>query len=1088
MNVVPTHQTGGGIAPSRGLIGGHYHARRHQVTAVVVNHDGGTWLRTTLDALAGADQQPTEVLLADTGSQDGSDRFAETHPCVDRVVRLPRTTGFGAAVARALQEAGQVIDLSDGAAGRDDETVRWIWLLHDDSAPEPDALEALLRVADQTPSATVLGPKLRGWYDRDLLVEAGVSISASGRRVTGLEPGERDQGQRDDTSDVLAVSSAGMLVRRDVWDRLGGFDSALPLFRDDVEFCWRARRADERVIVVPEAIVHHAEALGRGRRRDDVVGGDSAIADRRAAIYTLLVHSPGWRLPLTSIRLLIDTLIHAVAFLVGRAPRRAWGEITAWVAVHTDLRRIRRSRRELQRVATLPDSETRDLRPGAAEQFLHWSENLATQARGRGRPGHDRGPIHAGVAVALFLGLLALAFAATRPLWSGSGELVGGALLPAPGSVADLWSSFRAGWHDVGLGSSVPAAPYLLSIIGVGLLPAMGPGEVVSLLLLLGVPLAGLSAFLSLRGAPVAVRGVLAVCYALLPAALNAPYQGRLGSATVAILLPIVLRLGLRLVLARPGDDRAPGRLAPAGARTAALAAFLFAVVVSFAPILWPAGLLALLIGAITGIRTLAGLVRVICVAVAPLVLLWPWSGRLFVEPERILFEAGLPVPTPVAEVPMWRLLFLDPGGSGSDSAVLGLLLVIAALAALIPRRTRPVVVTLWTVATGAFLLALLQTRLSVVPPGGVSAGTGYAGPLSLLMGAVLIAAIAWSLAGRRAPVDARSWGWAWSAAVALLLLLGPVTMAALWIVDADGPVRRSEPVLLPAFVAENGISDRHTRALLLASDPQEGVRFTVLNGAGPSLGDGDVLPPAQTYGRLAEAVAALAAGVGGPEVGVLADHAIGYLLADAGTDLAKALDASPGLVHISTADGRGLWQVAAEVGLARLTGPEATTIIPVTTEAQDAPLGTMLDVTIPAASVARDVHLAVGVDPGWEAATDGEPLVVRDESGLISVALPAGSEQAQGRLVIAFDQRSRDLSLLVPLVGLLLVAVFLVPSARRTTVADPEVDAPGPASGDIEVRAAFADVTDAAMAQSPVQAGEDSVGADMRDASGGRS
>ena len=65
---------------------------------------------------------------------------------------------------------------------------------------------------------------------------------------------------------MLAVGSAGMLVRRDVWERLGGFDPALRLFRDDVDFCWRVQAAGLRVQVVTDAILYHRELAARRRR------------------------------------------------------------------------------------------------------------------------------------------------------------------------------------------------------------------------------------------------------------------------------------------------------------------------------------------------------------------------------------------------------------------------------------------------------------------------------------------------------------------------------------------------------------------------------------------------------------------------------------------------------------------------------------------------------------------------------------------------------------------------------------------------------------------------------------------------------
>src|SRR6185312_17480745 len=96
--------------------------------------------------------------------------------------------------------------------------------------------EQLLAVAESTPSADILGPKLREWPSLRRLLEVGVTISGTGRRETGLERGEYDQGQHDQRRQVLAVNTAGMLVRRTVLEELGGFDRALPLFGNDIDF------------------------------------------------------------------------------------------------------------------------------------------------------------------------------------------------------------------------------------------------------------------------------------------------------------------------------------------------------------------------------------------------------------------------------------------------------------------------------------------------------------------------------------------------------------------------------------------------------------------------------------------------------------------------------------------------------------------------------------------------------------------------------------------------------------------------------------------------------------------------------------
>ena len=136
----------------------------------------------------------------------------------------------------------------------------WVWILHDDANPEPGALLGAADAAAETHDADIFGPKLREWPSLRRLLELGVTISATGRRETGLERGEYDQGQHDEVREVLAVNTAGMLVRREVLEQLGGFDTELPLFATDIDFGWRAAAAGHRTLVVPQAVAFHAEA------------------------------------------------------------------------------------------------------------------------------------------------------------------------------------------------------------------------------------------------------------------------------------------------------------------------------------------------------------------------------------------------------------------------------------------------------------------------------------------------------------------------------------------------------------------------------------------------------------------------------------------------------------------------------------------------------------------------------------------------------------------------------------------------------------------------------------------------------------
>src|SRR6185503_1537073 len=221
----------------------------------------------------------------------------------------------------------------------------WIWLLHDDSNPAPDALERLLAAAAADPRADVLGPKLREWPSLKRLLEVGITISGTGRRETGLEPGEYDQGQHDEVREVLAVNTAGMLVRRRVLDALGGFDDNLPIFGNDVDFGWRAAANGFRTVVVPQAVVFHAEAAHRGARRTPLTGRHTHYQERRAALFTLLANAPTRGLVWQTVRLFFGTLLRMIGFLVVRSPGEALDDLAALVSIYLSPGQVRRARR-----------------------------------------------------------------------------------------------------------------------------------------------------------------------------------------------------------------------------------------------------------------------------------------------------------------------------------------------------------------------------------------------------------------------------------------------------------------------------------------------------------------------------------------------------------------------------------------------------------------------------------------------------------------------------------------------------------------------------------------------------------------------
>ncbi|WP_328845874.1 glycosyltransferase family 2 protein [Streptomyces sp. NBC_00258] len=1040
---------------------------RHVVTAVLVSHDGARWLPDALAGLLGQERPVQNAVAADTGSADDSARLVTDALGADRVLHLARRTGFGQAVEEAARTAG-VLTPDDlpylkrpsgwdpvTRTWRDDaydmpelphgEPEQWLWLLHDDSAPEADALAQLLRVVENErelgKEVAIVGPKLRGWYDRRQLLEVGVTIAHSGRRWTGLDRREQDQGQHDHVRPVLAVSTAGMLIRRDVFEELGGFDRRLPLMRDDIDLCWRAQAAGHRVLVAPEAVVRHAEASSRERRTVDCVGRTSASphkVDKAGAVYTLLVNSRSAALPWILVRLVLGTLLRTVAYLVGKVPGQAVDEIRGLLGTLLRPERILAGRRRRGR----PQVDKDELRPlfpppGAtvratieqAAGNLTGSSDPELNAAGRHGSAVESGPggddadfleveqfarlkrVARKPGPMLFVALLLISLVACRELLGG-GALSGGALLPAPADSSELWSRYLDAWHPVGAGGTQSAPPYLALVAMLASLLFGSTGLAVTVLLVGSVPLAGFTAYFASRPLVQSrlLRAWASVAYAFLPAATGALAGGRIGTAVLAVLLPLIARAGI-----------AASGLASETARGSWRATWAYALLLTlataFTPIVWPIALVlgvALLVvrrGEIT-----AYVPRFLAQLGTPLLVLAPWSLTLL--PFGFFQEAGMEYGSGAASA--LDLLGGSPGGPGTVSGLMLIGIVCAAVAALVRTERQLGIWTAWAAGLVALVFAVLSNAST------------WAGPATLVYGLAFLAAAALGADGARSRVAEQSFGWRQPLAVliAFAAAAGPVLVAAGWMIrGADGPLERRDPVQVPAFVAEESGTRDQARTLVLDSASAAEVGYMLVRGSGARLGDAELAAADGENKPLDKVVANLVAGSGADQADQLGGFAVRYVLVRGGAprEVSRVLDATPGLSRLSQQDGSALWRVDRQVARAA--------IVPGSGDPQPIAAGPVeLHTKIPAGADGRVLRLADTADEGWTATLDGKPLTRTTVDGWAQgFELPATA----GRLDVTFEAPMSHTGWLWAQGALAVVLVVLALPGRRRDVDD---------------------------------------------------
>ncbi|WP_255869750.1 glycosyltransferase [Arthrobacter jinronghuae] len=875
------------------------HSQVH-VCAVVVAHNGASYLPATLSALT-AQTRPADFCIGvDAGSTDASASLLQLGlPVGSPVIAVPARSGFGAAVKAGLAElpdnlrsTGKV-SAHDAGTGDGAGTVQeWIWLLHDDSAPDPGALEELLLAVERAPSVTIAGAKQVEWDNDRRLVDVGLSIDRWAERLTLIDADELDQGQYDSRSDIFAVNSAGMLIRRDAWDLLGGFDPALPGSGDDIDLCWRNRLAGNRVVVVPSARMRHA-----GNRPNPAA---SASAARRAEIFLRLKHAPLWQVPFLAVGAVLGGIGRFFLGMVAKDPGYAVSSLltsAAAVVRPVDLYRSRRraadTRRRPRNAVNALRSGSRDVREHRRTMYRDASPEAPETGSAEYVPSGDtnndfaalEGPARAWVglgALAAALLLAGFSLAGLHRLF-GASAVAGGALVPLGQGVGEIWTAATGWWAHLGSGAPAHGDPFnfVLSLLAIA---GFGNGNAALLiLLLLALPLAGLSAWFA-AGAFTGHRGLrfwAAMFWAAVPAFQVALGSGRLGALIVHILLPLTVLAVARAVGsgAAPGTASAgiaaTGTAAPARAASwtaAAAAGLLLAAVTSAAPLVFVLAAAAVLLLTL-GLRRRA---RTLWWALLPgAVLLLPQVLSAAPNLRAVLADPGMPLAFVRSEA--WQQLLGYPLAFDVNGTLAGLLpvgpwnlvlalvvgapVVFLAALALFRPRSAPLARLCWLLVLAALALnaAASYVGTAAAPDAVVTAFTGplvSACSLLLLCPALVFAGGLLSGARRRRVARGNR---VLAVVLGTVLAAGPAASLGFWVIPQftgsgfpgtqtpDGAaagilpgtnleVQGAEDRSLPATAADAGHDTTQSRSLVLHVDGEGNVSAALMRGGGTTL------------------------------------------------------------------------------------------------------------------------------------------------------------------------------------------------------------------------------------------------------------
>ena len=299
------------------------------VDVVMLAFGDEPYLVEAIDAVLASTGVDVRFVLVDNGcTRDDVDAI-----CAQRRVALLRPThnlGFTGGVNLGSREG----------AGE------YLALVNSDAIVAPDALAVLVEVA-QDPAVGIASADVRLADDPSTMNTAGNPLHVLGLSWAG-GLGDPAAGHRV-PRDVASATGATLVIRRAVWDALGGFPEEFFAYQEDLDLSWRAWQRGFRVRYVPGAVVVHHYAFSRNPRK-------MYLLERNRLLFVLTTYGTRTLLLLAPALLGFEVAMALVAALQGwgRQKVAGWG----WVLRHVGWVRARRS--AVQAARTVPD---RDLVP-----------------------------------------------------------------------------------------------------------------------------------------------------------------------------------------------------------------------------------------------------------------------------------------------------------------------------------------------------------------------------------------------------------------------------------------------------------------------------------------------------------------------------------------------------------------------------------------------------------------------------------------------------------------------------------------------------------------------------------------------------
>lgn len=298
-------------------------AQAPTITVCIIAYNSGPTLRTCLERLAAQTFQDFETLVINNASPDPGDAaIAQEFPFV-QLIENNENRGFAGA-------GNQGARLARG---------QWYVLLNPDAFAEPNWLEELAQAAKRYPGLLSFTSRQLMDEDPGLLDGLGDVMSGYGIPYRGgylsRDPGDTPEGE------VFSPCGAAMMIDRQLFLALGGFDEFFFCYSEDVDLGYRLQLAGEPTLLVPSAVIRHVGSASTGGRKSEF----AVFHGTRNRFYVVYKDTPAILLPIV-----LPLHLIGVIYISSRRENRPHAHIV-WRAFKASLKglpTVLKSRREVQ--------------------------------------------------------------------------------------------------------------------------------------------------------------------------------------------------------------------------------------------------------------------------------------------------------------------------------------------------------------------------------------------------------------------------------------------------------------------------------------------------------------------------------------------------------------------------------------------------------------------------------------------------------------------------------------------------------------------------------------------------------------------